>query len=193
MINNPYEKYVDKELNFTKSQIVFANTLFDLLDEGESFLNIGVTELCARANLSRTTFYSYYKNVSEVYEDMQTIGAHNAFNKLYSSLNDEIDNESFENTVRKYIESTFENRRYFYFFMVKDLSNRFAIKFEQNFKFLLYNLFKDLPNYDLVLTGISGAFYTLTVRFLIEGTVDQKDNYHDAVITMCKALLNKLD
>lgn len=193
MINNPYEKYVDKKLNFTKSQIVFANTLFDLLDEGESFLNIGVTELCARANISRTTFYSYYKNVSEVYEDMQTIGAHNAFNKLYSSFDEEMNNETFENTVRKYIESIFENRRYFYFFMVKDLSNRFAVKYEHNLKFLFYHLFKDLPNYDLVLTGIAGAIYSLTVRFLIEGTVDQKDDYHDAVITMCKALLNKLD
>lgn len=52
------------------TKTVFKNSLIDLLGE-KSISEISVTELCNKAQMHRSTFYSHYENVMDVLDEVQ--------------------------------------------------------------------------------------------------------------------------
>lgn len=51
------------------SRTVFKKSLIELLDE-KYISEISVTELCNKANMNRSTFYSHYENVIDVLDEI---------------------------------------------------------------------------------------------------------------------------
>lgn len=50
---------------------LLREALLDLLEEGRALSDIGVTELCRRAGINRTTFYSHYGNPADVFAEIE--------------------------------------------------------------------------------------------------------------------------
>ena len=65
------------------SRTVFKKSLIELLDE-KYISEISVTELCNKANMNRSTFYSHYENVIDVLDEIQN----DIYEELENYLND---------------------------------------------------------------------------------------------------------
>ena len=64
---------MDKRIQKTKATIQTA--LLDLMEK-HSFVDITVTMLCQKANISRSTFYDYYHNPMECFREMMDDNMH---------------------------------------------------------------------------------------------------------------------
>ena len=66
-----------EDRRITKTKRNLKNTLISMLPE-QPFEQISITELCARAEISRITFYSHYSDkyalVDEIFQDMVLLG-----------------------------------------------------------------------------------------------------------------------
>lgn len=136
---NPYN-YINQlpVQNVTPAQEAIENALLSLNDEKEIY-KIAVKELCARANVARSTFYAYY----EVIDDCLANIENRLICKLIT-LNDELckpekietlDLSFFEETL-KYINM---NQKNLYLFLVKRYNHRFVNKWKDAIKYHLYN------------------------------------------------------
>ncbi|MCD7728826.1 MAG: TetR/AcrR family transcriptional regulator [Clostridia bacterium] len=56
---------------FHNTSIKMQNALVQLLDE-KSFNNISVSDICKKAEVNRSTFYSHYENVYELLKEIQS-------------------------------------------------------------------------------------------------------------------------
>lgn len=57
--------------NAIKSENSIKQSLMSLLQEGHYIEDISVKEICAKADVTRGTFYNHYKNTNEVTEDIE--------------------------------------------------------------------------------------------------------------------------
>ena len=66
-----------EDRRITKTKRNLKGTLISMLPE-QPFEQISITELCARAEISRITFYSHYSDkyalVDEIFQDMVALG-----------------------------------------------------------------------------------------------------------------------
>lgn len=91
----------------SKSEVKFQNTakkmnsaLIELLEEKE-FSQITVLEVCKKANVNRSTFYSHYNNTYDLLEEV-----HVSFNKKLDKYFSTDDNELFKNDLSISIRNT---------------------------------------------------------------------------------------
>ena len=72
-----FEGNVMEDRRITKTKKNLKGTLISMLPE-QPFEQISITELCARAEISRITFYSHYSDkyalVDEIFQDMVALG-----------------------------------------------------------------------------------------------------------------------
>ncbi len=66
------------------------NSLLELLEE-KSLDAVSITELCARADINRGTFYKYYRDVYELYEEIED-GFVEDLRKLFAEACDQEEN-----------------------------------------------------------------------------------------------------
>lgn len=68
---NYFMKITAKNTTSRRSQQKIKHAFAELIAERRSIKNIHVTDLTARANITRGTFYRYYDNLNQVAEDFQ--------------------------------------------------------------------------------------------------------------------------
>lgn len=172
----------------TAAQHAIEEALLVLLEEKELH-QISVKELCARANVARSTFYAYY----DVLDDCM-LSIENRFLYEIARMNTElascdkietIDLSFFEDTI-KFIK---ENRKMLYLFLHKRYNHRFVNRWKDAIKYHLYeripyhigNKNKELTLEILASETISAYQYWLAnpydldidyVKYLIRRTIE---------------------
>lgn len=143
---NPY-KYICKlpVNNITSAQEAIEQALLSLYEEKEVY-QISVKELCARANVARSTFYTYYDVIDDCLLEIenrriQEILALNERLKGQERIQ-ELDLSFYENTVN-YIK---DNHKLLYLFLVKRPNYRFINKWKDGIKYHLYSRMPETIN-----------------------------------------------
>lgn len=139
---NPYNYVCDLQVkNITSAQEAIENTLISLYEEKEVY-QISVKELCARANVARSTFYTYYDVIDDCLLEIE-----NRMIREIEALNDtligpdsiqELDMSFYDKTIL-YVQ---ENHKKLYLFLVKRPNYRFINKWKDGIK---YHLFERIP------------------------------------------------
>lgn len=62
-----YKKQVNEMKKANNTRIIIASTLNELLKE-KSIGEVSVVEICRKSNISRTTFYKYFKDIYDIHE-----------------------------------------------------------------------------------------------------------------------------
>ena len=65
-----------------KTKATFMKAFKELLLEYDDYMSITVKELCDKANLNRKTFYLHYKQVDELFSEIQ----HESIEEFYNSI-----------------------------------------------------------------------------------------------------------
>lgn len=84
-----------------KTKQMIWNEFANLLYEWGDVKRITVTEICKRIGINRVTFYSYYKSVNEISEDIKSDILNNFFTKWV--INDTNDIVDFFDKIEAYI------------------------------------------------------------------------------------------
>ncbi len=155
---NPY-KYITtiKETNCTIAQCALQKALIELKQHKEIYC-ISVKELCNQAHVARSTFYSYYDNITELKEQIEDNLILELL-RLNDDLNDAIiDVETgfpfFQNTCR-FME---KNKQVFHTFLIAAPNAQFIQKWQAGIKYHFWNRFfngVDRKNEKLILEIIS--------------------------------------
>ena len=82
-----------KDLRVIKTQTILYNTLLELLKE-QPFEKIKVSNICQRARINRSTFYSHYNDKYELMVDFM--------NNLKESLKEELKKNNYSPNTRDY-------------------------------------------------------------------------------------------
>lgn len=136
---NPYEYICQLPVkNITGAQDAIEQALLALYEEKEIY-QISVRELCTKANVARSTFYTYYDVIDDCLLEIE-----NRIILELITLNDklkgeekiqELDLSFYENTMT-YLK---ENQKKIYLFLVKRPNYRFINKWKDGMKYHLYN------------------------------------------------------
>ena len=136
---NPYEYICKLPVNsITSAQEAIEQALLSLYEEKEVY-QISVKELCARASVARSTFYTYYDVIDDCLLEIenrriQEILALNDKLQGQESIQ-EMDLSFYENTVN-YIK---DNHKILYLFLIKRPNYRFINKWKDGIKYHLYS------------------------------------------------------
>ncbi|NLS38372.1 hypothetical protein GHU05_05455 [Fructobacillus tropaeoli] len=106
----------DQRTRITKK--IFRSTLIDLLKE-KRLHRINVTELCRQAELSRATFYTYYVDVFDLFENIER----DVYQQLEDLLLESDSNDSRLEGIVRYVG---EHDRLFLVLLSVDISNNFT-------------------------------------------------------------------
>lgn len=99
------------------SRTVFKKSLIELLDE-KYISEISVTELCNKANMNRSTFYSHYENVIDVLDEIQ--------NDIYEELENYLnDSQSLNGTLNECLSYVKQNSNVFKVLLSQKGNERF--------------------------------------------------------------------
>ncbi|MBO5373056.1 MAG: TetR/AcrR family transcriptional regulator [Lachnospiraceae bacterium] len=135
---NPYKYVCDLPVvNVTASQESIEKALLALLDEKEVY-RISVKEICEKANVARSTFYTYYDVIDDCLLIIENRFLHNII-ELTMRLEG---HEKIEKIDLGFIEETLEfiqsNQKMLYLFMIKRYNARFINKWKDAIKYHLY-------------------------------------------------------
>jgi len=143
------------------SKILLKNAMMDLLKEKGSVTKITVKELCEKAELNRSTFYSHYEEPKDLLNEVE--------NDLISLTQEHIKNIRAENDIRalKYILSFLQfirnNDKQFRTLLVDSTDTGFKTKFmNQSILLFVENLNIEIPKdieqyvYSYVMNGSYG-------------------------------------
>lgn len=130
------------EVKYRNTEVKMYSALFELL-ETKSFNSINIKELCEKANINRSTFYSHYDSMLELLDDAKNYVLNQFFKSFkINLLNDnipknDIENFNINNFIIPYLNFVKENKLVFKVF-VENLSTFNADKY---YNFLLENVF----------------------------------------------------
>ena len=135
---NPYKYVCDLPVsNVTAAQESIEEALLSLLEEKEMH-RISVKEICEKANVARSTFYTYYDVIDDCLLVIENRFLHDIIELTMRLEGHEkietVDLSFFENTL-KYIQS---NQKMLYLFMIKRYNARFINKWKDAIKYHLY-------------------------------------------------------
>lgn len=99
------------------TKAIIKNSLIDLLEE-KYISEISVTELCKRAQIHRSTFYSHYENVMDVLDEIQS----DVYEELENYLND---SPSLKVTLNKCLSYVKQNSKAFKILLGQKGNERF--------------------------------------------------------------------
>lgn len=132
---NPYKHITNiKEKSYTNAQQALQKSIIELNQNYEIY-NISVKNLCKHAHVARSTFYSYYDNITDLQEDIENNLIYNLLKLNNDFMNAEIVSEEdvdfFKNTGC-YIT---KNREIFYTFLICKPNIRFISKWKEAIKY----------------------------------------------------------
>lgn len=159
---NPYEYVCNLQVQkVTPAQAAIENALLSLLEEKE--LNkISVKEICERASVARSTFYTYYDVTDDCLFAIENRFLHEMVEMNMALKTSEkvesIDFSFFEETLG-YIK---KNQRKLYLFMIKRYNSRFVNRWKDAIK---YHLYEQMPN------RLSDENKELTLEIIASGTI----------------------
>ena len=162
---NPYTYVLNlKEAHMTGAQSAIEKALLTLYEEKEVY-QISVKELTTKANVARSTFYTYYEVIDDCMQSLEDRCIYELLSlneKLMSKEKiHEMELSFFKNTLQ-YMK---ENEKLYYLFLVKRPNNRFIEKWKDAIKYHMYDrmpVYESEKNKDLTLEMIAsetiGAF-----------------------------------
>lgn len=136
---NPYDYICDLQVkSITSAQESIETALFSLYEEKEIY-QISVKELCVRANVARSTFYTYYDVIDDCLLEIE-----NRMICEIVALNDKlIGQETIHKSDMSFYDKTIlyirENQKKLYLFLVKRPNYRFINKWKDGIKYHLFN------------------------------------------------------
>ena len=159
---NPYGYVCDLQVHkVTPAQEAMETALLLLLDEKELH-QISVKEVCQRANVARSTFYTYYDVIDDCLQAIENRFLHEIIAMTAALENrenlDGIDLSFFEETLG-YLK---DNQRLLYLFMIKRYNSRFVNRWKDAIK---YHLYRQIPS------RISDKNRELTLEIIASGTI----------------------
>ena len=159
---NPYGYVCDLQVHkVTPAQEAMETALLLLLDEKELH-QISVKEVCQRANVARSTFYTYYDVIDDCLQAIENRFLHEIIAMTVALENrenlDGIDLSFFEETLG-YLK---DNQRLLYLFMIKRYNSRFVNRWKDAIK---YHLYRQIPS------RISDKNRELTLEIIASGTI----------------------
>lgn len=159
---NPYGYVCDLQVQkVTPAQEAMETALLLLLDEKELH-QISVKEVCQRANVARSTFYTYYDVIDDCLQAIENRFLHEIIAMTTALENrenlDGIDLSFFEETLG-YLK---DNQRLLYLFMIKRYNTRFVNRWKDAIK---YHLYRQIPS------RISDKNRELTLEIIASGTI----------------------
>lgn len=159
---NPYGYVCDLQVQkVTPAQEAMETALLLLLDEKELH-QISVKEVCQRANVARSTFYTYYDVIDDCLQAIENRFLHEIIAMTTALENrenlDGIDLSFFEETLG-YLK---DNQRLLYLFMIKRYNSRFVNRWKDAIK---YHLYQQIPS------RISDKNRELTLEIIASGTI----------------------
>jgi AcrR family transcriptional regulator len=189
---NPYRYITNiKEKHYTDAQQALQKSIIELNQKSEIY-NISVKDLCKHAHVARSTFYSYYDNISDLQEDIENDLIYNLL-KLNNDFIDidivsEEDLDFFKNTGC-YIT---RNREIFYTFLICKPNIRFINKWKDAIKYHFWErLFRNKKkiNEKLILELISTQAIAAFI-FWLENPHEVNINGINALVIQTLNVLN---
>lgn len=135
---NPYEDMLEiKPAAFTEAQRALQRAVLSLNEEME-VCQISVKMLCAKANVARSTFYTYYEVVDDIMQEIEDelIAQLMLINDKFSTVG-VITVESLD-FFQDNLKLVLDNKKLFYLFLVKRPNNRFVQKWKRGIKYHFY-------------------------------------------------------
>lgn len=167
---NPYENMLEiKETTYTEAQRALQQAVLTLNEEME-ICQISVKRLCAKANVARSTFYTYYGVVDDIMQEIEDelICKLMVINHKFGT-SDAITEDSLD-FFRDNLELVMGNKKLFYLFLVKRPNNRFIQKWKRGIKYHFYHRLSETKvgqDKELILELIAAqtvAAYTFWLR-----------------------------
>jgi AcrR family transcriptional regulator len=155
-----------------------SNALIELILE-RGWEAVGVRELCARANIARSTFYLHFSNKEELLED--------GFNSLHGTVREAASKHASRKTgkfgfVEGIADHIFENRKLFLALMGGNGGGVVREKFRKLLSTLLLEELEELGESDeAVAQFLSGGFISLAVFVMTrkkESARDFTERFH---------------
>lgn len=81
-MENPYLLHLPKERKIKKAESRLMDGYLSLLEKGYRFDGISITEVCAQAQVSRTSFYSHFKRPIDVLRAIEDTIIVNCYRRL---------------------------------------------------------------------------------------------------------------
>lgn len=135
---NPYEDMLEiTPAAFTEAQRALQRAVL-ILNEEMEVCQISVKMLCAKANVARSTFYTYYEVVDDIMQEIEDelITQLMLINDKFSTV-DVITVESLD-FFQDNLKLVLNNKKLFYLFLVKRPNNRFIQKWKRGIKYHFY-------------------------------------------------------
>lgn len=135
---NPYEDMLGiTPAAFTEAQRALQRAVLILYEEME-VCQISVKMLCAKANVARSTFYTYYEVVDDIMQEIEDelIAQLMLINDKFSTA-DVITVDSLD-FFQDNLKLVLDNKKLFYLFLVKRPNNRFTQKWKRGIKYHFY-------------------------------------------------------
>ena len=141
---NPYLLDIEKSnRKDTSAQKAMKESLIKQYSD-KGITELGVCKFCNKVPVARTTFYTYYKNMDELLEELENdilIELLDLNSNISSASPEEFITADFLGKTLAYID---ENHDLMYAFLVRYPNNRFIENWKQAIKYHFYeNLFKD--------------------------------------------------
>lgn len=159
---------MDNRIFKTKKKI--KDSLVNILNK-KRLHDISVSEVCKKANVDRSTFYVYYNNVSDVFEEIGDEIAEEMKTMILSK--DKNDNKTY---LRVYFQLARKHRTVFKEMHSTNIHNPIIKKLTKvNSELLNTDLYIPKDNENLELTFIFSGFYGLVESWLNNGCKESDD------------------
>ncbi|MCQ2742814.1 MAG: hypothetical protein MJ239_05920 [Bacilli bacterium] len=158
--------------DYKKAKRIFCKALATGILNGEDVSRMSITRLCDLAGLSRTTFYANYSNIADVQNDLEDYALGSFSGQFNSFMNTGFVPDSFERSMKAYIEKTDNEMSAVLQKLVILRSKTFYDKWTAMLKVKFQKLFVNRPDRDIVL----GVFVNV-VQYGIREYLEEPDKY----------------
>lgn len=157
-------KYKTNDRRVQKTKKGLRNALFELIKQ-KDINDISVTELTQKAEINRSTFYFYYKDIYDMMEQIQ--------DEIYSVVDNELIKtdlkfnklSDYTAYIQRFLEFSKENSEICKFVIMNDCQNKLARK-------ILDALLENVPDSKLSYEPTDSRYYLTTFAInAIQGTV----------------------
>lgn len=132
---NPYQYITNiKQKSCTDAQLALQKSIIEL-NQNYEICDISVKELCKKAHVARSTFYSYYDNIMDLQEDIENNLIYNLLKLNNDFINTPIINENDLDFFKNTLDYANENKQVFYTFMIYNPNIRFIKKWKEAIKY----------------------------------------------------------
>lgn len=185
---NPYESVLEiKTEPCTEAQRALQQAVLQMNEEMEIY-QISVKALCAKAHVARSTFYTYYRVIDDVMQEIENelVSKIITINRKFDT-SDDITEDSLD-FFGENLDLVMKNQKLFYLLLVKRPNHRFIQKWKNGIKYHFYYRLSEAKygkDKELVLELIAAqtvAAYT----FVLQNPYDVNIN------TIKKIILNTL-